>query len=50
MAIDIRPTANNTFIKSGVSYSADSLVITESLVLRINFCGNLTAKSVAANL
>jgi hypothetical protein len=32
-------TANSTFAIGGVSCSADSLVVTESFVLRINFCG-----------
>ena len=31
-------TANSTFAIGGVSYSADSLVVAESFVLRINIC------------
>ena len=31
-------TANSTFAIGGVSCSADSLVVTESSVLRINIC------------
>ncbi len=34
-----RLTANNTFAIGGGSYSADSFVVAESSVLRINFCG-----------
>ena len=32
-------TANSTFAIGGVSCSADSFVVKESLVLRINICG-----------
>jgi hypothetical protein len=32
-------TANSTFAISGVSLSADTFVVTESSVLRINICG-----------
>jgi len=34
----IKTGANSTFAISGVSCSADSLVVAESFVLRINFC------------
>jgi hypothetical protein len=34
---------NNTFAIGGVSCSADSLVVAESFVLRINICGKKPA-------
>ena len=34
-----RATANSTFAIGGVSCSADSFVVPESFVLRINTCG-----------
>lgn len=36
-------TANITFAIGGVSYSADSLVVAESFVLRINICAEKPA-------
>ena len=33
-----KPTANSTFAIGGVSCSADSLVVAENSVLRINIC------------
>ncbi len=36
-------TANSTFAIGGVSCSADSFVVAESLVLRINICGKRPA-------
>ena len=34
-----RPACNSTFAIGGVSCSADSLMVAESSVLRINLCG-----------
>jgi hypothetical protein len=42
-------TANSTFAIGGVSCSADSLVIAESSVLRINICGKKPAHRKSAN-
>jgi len=41
-------TANSTYPKGGVSFSADSLVIAESFVLRRNINGKNPALRVAA--
>ena len=43
-----RASYNSTYPKGGVSCSADSFVVAESSVLRINFSGNLPALRVAA--
>jgi len=40
---------NSTYPKGGVSYSKDSLVVNESLVFQIKFCGKSPALRVAAN-
>jgi hypothetical protein len=42
------PTANRTFAIGGVSCSADSLVETESFVLRIKFSGKNLAHRKSA--
>lgn len=42
-------TANSTFAIGGVSFSADSLVVAESLVLRIKFSGKNPAHRKSAN-
>ncbi len=42
-------TANSTFAIGGVSCSADSLVVAESFVLRINICGKNPAHRKSAN-
>lgn len=42
-------TANSTFAIGGVSYSADSFVVAESSVLRINICGKKPAHRKSAN-
>jgi hypothetical protein len=34
-----KPTTNSTFAIGGVSFSADSFVVAESFVLRLNICG-----------
>jgi hypothetical protein len=34
-----KPAHNSTFAIGGVSFSADSFVVAESSVLRINICG-----------
>jgi hypothetical protein len=43
-----RLTANSTFAIGGVSCSADSFVVTESSVLRINICGKKPAHRKSA--
>ena len=40
---------NSTFAIGGVSYSADSFVVTENLVLRQNICGEKPAHRKSAN-
>ena len=40
--------ANSTFAIGGVSCSADSLVVAESFVLRINICGEKPAHRKSA--
>jgi hypothetical protein len=42
-------TANSTYPKGGVSCSKDSLVVLETLVFQIKFCGKSPALRVAAN-
>ena len=42
------PAANSTFAIGGVSCSADSLVVAESFVLRINICGEKPAHRKSA--
>ena len=46
---DSMPAANSTFAIGGVSCSADSLVVAESFVLRIKFCGKNPAHRKSAN-
>ena len=41
-------TADSTFAIGGVSYSADSFVVTENFVLRMNICGKNTAHRKSA--
>ncbi len=41
-------THNSTFAIGGVSYSADSFVVTESSVLRINICSKKPAHRKSA--
>jgi len=41
-------TANGTFAIGGVSCSADTFVVTESFVLRINICGKKPAHRKSA--
>jgi hypothetical protein len=43
-----KPAANSTFAIGGVSCSADSLVVAESFVLRINICGENPAHRKSA--
>jgi hypothetical protein len=38
MTAERKPTHNSTFAIDGVSFSADSFVVTESSVLRMNIC------------
>ena len=45
----INTTANSTFAIGGVSFSADSLVVAESFVLRINICAKKPAHRKSAN-
>jgi len=42
-------TANKGFAIAGVPYSADSFVVTESSVLRMNICAEKPALRHAAN-
>ena len=42
-------TANSTFARGGVSCSADSLVVAESSVFRINICAEKPANRQSAN-
>ena len=49
MVVDkIKTTANSTFAIGGVSCSADSLVVAESFVLRINISGKNPAHRKSA--
>jgi hypothetical protein len=41
--------ANSTFAIGGVSYPADSFVVTVSAVLRMNICGESPAHRKSAN-
>jgi len=43
-----KPAANSTFAIGGVSCSADSFVVAESFVLRINICGKKPAHRKSA--
>ena len=43
------PAGNSTFAIGGVSSSADSFVVAESSVLRINICGEKPAHRKSAN-
>ena len=42
-------TANSTYKKLAVQYSADTFVVSQTLVLRINICGKNRQLLVAAN-
>jgi len=44
-----RTTANRTFAIGGVSFSADSFVVNESAVLRINICAKKPANRKSVN-
>jgi hypothetical protein len=44
-----RQTANSTFAIGGVSRSADSFVVIESAVLRMNICAEKPAHRKSAN-
>jgi len=46
--MDKRAAANSTFAIGGVSFSADSFVVTESSVLRINICAEKPAHRKSA--
>jgi hypothetical protein len=48
MTTDRTTTANSTFAIGGVSFSADSLVVAESFVLRIKFSGKNPAHRKSA--
>jgi hypothetical protein len=43
-----KAAANSTFAIGGVSYSKDSLVVNQTLVFQIKFCGKSPALRVAA--
>jgi hypothetical protein len=49
MTKERRTGANSTFAIGGVSCSADSFVVTESSVLRINICAKKPAHRKSAN-
>ncbi len=44
----IKTATNSTFAIGGVSFSADSVVVAESFVLRINICGKNPAHRKSA--
>jgi hypothetical protein len=46
--IDRKTTANSTFAIGGVSYSADSFVVAQSSVLRMNACAENPAHRKSA--
>ena len=48
MNTERKTTANSTFAIGGVSFSADSLVVAESFVLRIKFSGKNPAHRKSA--
>ncbi len=50
MKTDRMPVANSTYPKGGVSCSKDRSVVTGTLVLLINICGDSPALLVAAQL
>jgi hypothetical protein len=45
---DRRPAYNSTYKKLAVQYSADTFVVNQTLVLRINICGKNRQLLVAA--
>lgn len=53
MKVDLQtdriPASNSTFAIGGLSYSADSFVVAESFVLRINRCGKNPAHRKSSN-
>jgi hypothetical protein len=49
MTTERNTAANSTFAIGGVSCSADTFVVTESFVLRINICGKKPAHRKSAN-
>ena len=49
MRYERKTTANSTFAIGGVSCSADSLVVAESFVLRMNICVEKPAHRKSAN-
>jgi hypothetical protein len=46
---DRKPTANSTLAIGGVSSALDSFLVTESSVLRTNFCAEKPAYRQSAN-
>ena len=44
----MKPAHNSTYPKGGVSCSKDSLVVNQTLVFQIKFCGKSPALRVAA--
>ena len=48
MGQEINTAANSTFAIGGISYSADSFVVAESFVLRINISGKNPAHRKSA--
>jgi hypothetical protein len=47
-SVDRRPACNSTYPKDGVSCSKDSVVVNQTLVFQIKFCGKSPALRVAA--
>ena len=47
-SFDISPAHNSTYPKGGVSCSKDSLVVNQTFVFQIKFCGKSPALRVAA--
>lgn len=46
--VDRRPAGNSGLAIGGVSYSADTFVLSSTVGLRINFCGKMPAHRQAA--
>jgi hypothetical protein len=49
LAMERKPAHNSTYPKGGVSCSKDSLVVNQTLVFQIKFCGISPALRVAPN-
>jgi len=49
LTMERKPAHNSTFATGGVSCSADSFVVIESLMLRMNICAEKPAHRKSAN-